>query len=107
MPRDRRQYSVFLTFSRAAMSEEPDEGAAAAAAADPVPEENGVADSAADDLDCSSQENPPEPAKDDGEPPGMGSENYCGDFEFFIQHLFKRFMFGFFYLRYVFHLLTH
>ena len=63
------------------MSEEPDEGAAAAAAAaaaDPVPEENGVADSAADDnlqeVDCSSQEDPPEPVKDDGEPPGMGGQ---------------------------------
>ena len=55
------------------MSEEPYEGAAvAAAAAEPVPEENGVSDNP--QVDCSSQDDPPEPVKEDVEPPGMGGQ---------------------------------
>ena len=49
--------------------EEPDGGEAAAA--DPVPEENGVANSVENTEVKYSQENPSEPEKDDGELPGM------------------------------------
>ena len=57
---------VFLTFSHA--MEEPDGGEAAAA--DPVPEENGVANSVENTEVKYSQENPSEPEKDDGKPQG-------------------------------------
>ena len=61
-----RQYLVFLTFSRA--MEEPDGGAAAAA--NPVPEENGVANSVDNTEVKYSQENSSEPEKDEREPQG-------------------------------------
>ena len=63
-----RQYMLFLTFSRAMSAEAPDEGAAA----DPVPEENGVLESADNiqEVKCS-LENPSGPPNGDMELSGM------------------------------------